>query len=119
MPPDLRSPQDPHHRDAFLPGALTPSRGAGLSDRDRRILTLALRKLGGAAPDFDEALRAVREAVGELIPAGRVHLLGAGGHGPIVGSIISGVGITRGAGAVLLVRVDRAGRWTALGSLPA
>jgi hypothetical protein len=115
-------------RDASRPRALASSRSldpgmalpdAVLSDRDRRILTLALRKLGGAAPDFGEALRAVREAVDELIPAGRVYLLGAADRGPIVGSIISGVGITRGAGAVLLVRVDRAGRWTALGSLPA
>ncbi len=79
-----------------------------------------MRKLGGAAPDFGEAVRALREAVEEVIPAGRLYHLGAAPRGAIVGSIVSGVGITAGASGVLLVRVDVTagpGSWTSLGSL--
>jgi len=88
-----------------------------LSARDKRIIALALQKLGGSAPDFGEAVRALHEAVEELIPAGRTYYLGANNRGPIIGSIISGVGITAGAKGVLLVRVDHAGHRTSLGSL--
>jgi hypothetical protein len=89
----------------------------GISERDRQILALALHLLGGTPPDFSEALCAVRAAVEELIPAGRVYHLGTAERGRIVGSLVSGVGIMEGAGEVVVVRVDRRGRWTALGSL--
>jgi hypothetical protein len=58
--------------------------GLGLTERDRRILTLASRKLGSSRVDFDEALKALQEAAEELIPAGRVYVLGASDLGPIV-----------------------------------
>ena len=86
----------------------------GISQRDRSIVALALRNLGGAAFDFGEAVRALREAVEELIPAGRTYLLGHDEHGPIVGSIVSGVGIVAGAGPILLVRVHPNGRLATL-----
>src|SRR5580698_313862 len=98
MHPDLPSPPRPRRPPSsrvHLAG-LDALAGVALSARDRRILALALRKLGGAATDFGEAVRAVREAVDELIPAGRIYLLGAADQGPIVGSIVSGVGITEG-----------------------
>lgn len=88
-----------------------------LSERDTRILALTLRKLGGSAPDFGEAVRALREAVEELIPAGRTYFLGATDRGPIVGSIVSGVGIAAGEEGVLLIRTDHARRTTLLGNL--
>lgn len=103
-------------------GRARPIRFDGVSARDHRILCRALHLLGGSAPSFVEAVRAVRAAVEELIDAGRVYHLGAGEQGPIVGSLVSGVGITAGAevgkvGEVVVVRVDRGGRWTVLGSL--
>jgi hypothetical protein len=93
------------------------TRAAGLSDRDRRILARTLEALGGAAPDFDEALRALREAVAEIIPSGRTFFLGAGDRGPIVGSLVSGVGLAAGPEGVIVVRVDRFGRRTEIASL--
>lgn len=72
--------------------------------------------LGGTSVDFDEALRGLKEAVRELIPAGRTFLLGTTEFGPIVGSIVSGVGIVASPEGVLLVRVERDGRRTTLGS---
>jgi len=87
----------------------------GLSARDQKILALARRLLEGAPVDFEEALRALRASVEELIPAGRVYLLGATEGGPIVGSIISGVGIVPAEADIVVVRVDREGRSTTLG----
>jgi hypothetical protein len=80
--------------------------------RDRRILELAAGKLRGARFDFAEALRALREAVEESIPDGRVFWLGRTAEGPIVGSIISGVGLVDGAGGIQIVRAfgDGSGR---------
>ncbi|TKC97251.1 hypothetical protein [Polyangium fumosum] len=89
----------------------------GLSTRDQRILALTRRRLEGAPLDFQEALRALEASVEELIPAGRVYLLGATESGPIVGSLISGVGIVPAEAGPLLVRVDREGRISTLGSL--
>jgi hypothetical protein len=86
-----------------------------LSERDRRIILLAQRKLRGVRVDFDEALRALRESVEESIPEGRVFLLGTTERGPIVGSILSGVGIAPGFDGVRLVRVGRDGQRLALG----
>jgi hypothetical protein len=86
-----------------------------LSERDRNILALARRKRGGRPLEFDEALRCLREAVEELIPAGRTYFLGKTELGPIVGSIVSGVGIVAGPEDVLVVHVDRDGHRTPLG----
>ena len=91
------------------------SRAWGLGERDRRILTLAQRKLGSST-DFGEALRALAEATRELIPAGRTYLLGQLGDGPLVGSVISGVGLFVEANALMVGRVDRQGCARSLGS---
>jgi len=88
-----------------------------ISHRDQRVFALAARKLDGEAVDFNEALRALREAVDELIPAGRTFLLGDTEFGPIIGSIISGVGIVPGEDGVLVVQVGRNGHTTTLGRL--
>ena len=93
-----------------------PELGA-LSERDRQIILSAQRKLRHARVDFAEALRALRESVEEAIPAGRVFHLGATELGPIVGSIISGVGIANGLDGVRLVQVSRDGQQRALGRL--
>src|SRR5690348_15793076 len=74
-----------------------------LSRRDRTILTFALRKLGGGHGDFGDAVRALREATEELIPHGRVYFLGAAANGPMIGSIVSGVGIVGGAVGISVV----------------
>jgi len=87
-----------------------------LTARDRRIIELAQRKLGGGRVDFGEALRALREAVEESIRGGRVFVLGATAAGPIAGSLISGVGIVDCPGGVQLVRVAPGGGRTPLGS---
>lgn len=87
-----------------------------VSARDRRIVALARAKLRGERVEFDDALRALREAVEELIPAGRTFLLGASDQRPIVGSIISGVGIVDDERGVQLVRAMRDGRRIALGA---
>jgi len=81
-----------------------------VSARDRDIIASALRKLGGVAGDFGEAVRALREATEELIPAGRTYFLGATAEGPIIGSIISGVGIVASSGSSSGVRIARIGR---------
>jgi hypothetical protein len=85
-----------------------------VSDRDRRILALATKKTCGSS-DFDEALRALQEAVEELIPAGRIYFLGSGEEGPVIGSIISRVGIVPEGDRILVVRVEPEGACTRLG----
>ena len=87
-----------------------------VGERDRRIIVLARSKLFGSRCDFERAIRALCEALEELIPAGRVFVLGAGERGPIVGSLVSGVGIADTASGVQLVRVYRNTR-LALGHL--
>lgn len=91
----------------------------GLSTRDAAILATMLDKLDepGAGLDFDEAARALHESVVELIPTGRIYRLGATDRGPILGSIISGVGITPGVQGLGVVRVRRDGQTISLGSL--
>lgn len=102
-----------------------------LSERDLRIILSARCKLQGARVDFSEAIRALREAVEESIPAGRIFLLGQSEKalrsgpiqdpiedsvsGPIIGSLVSGVGIAEGRGGVLLLRRMRDGRRIDLG----
>jgi hypothetical protein len=89
----------------------------GLSARDSRILALAARRATNPK-DFEAALRALRDAVEELIPAGRIFFLGAGTDGPIVGSLVSGVGITVEREEIIIVRrhpangVKRLGRFS-------
>lgn len=78
-----------------------------ISARDRRILDAARAKLAGTRADFAEAMLALQEAVAEAIPDGRVFLLGMGPHGPILGSIISGIGITDDPRGVQIVRARR------------
>lgn len=61
-----------------------------LSARDRRILDLALARCDGST--FRDALAALKAAVEESIPNGRIFILGH--DGPIVGSHVSGIGLT-------------------------
>lgn len=86
-----------------------------LSERDRRILARAEEKLQGSAFHFDDALRALMDAVQELIPAGRCYFLGTRERRPVFGSVVSGVGITEGDHSVRLVLLDRGGGSTLLG----
>lgn len=90
-----------------------PLERLGFTRRDRAILALA-REHVGDSKDFGDALRALRDATARLIPAGRVYVLGESRGAPIVGSIVSGVGITCGARGIELVRV-RYGAAIALG----
>lgn len=69
----------------------------------------------GARVDFNEAIRALREAAEELIPDGRVFVLGVADAGPIVGSIVSGVGIVECASGLRLVRVGERGDASPIG----
>jgi hypothetical protein len=89
----------------------------GLSSRDGRILALTRKKVDGVAVDFGEVLRALRDAVEESIPAGRVFLLGTAQLGPIVGSIISGIGVVDDPDGVRIVRVHYDGRIASLAPL--
>lgn len=95
--------------------ALSTSADLKVSRRDRRILELALAKVGGARVDFGDAMHALREAAEELIPDGRVFLLGVSDAAPIVGSIVSGVGIVERASGIQLVRVQGSGDIAPLG----
>lgn len=101
--------------DLGRPHVVISRQGLRLTSRDRQILTLARRRLLGAADcRFEEAARALREATEEVIPAGRVFFLGGGDRGPILGSLITGVGITESDEAVRVVRV-RGGAVVVLG----
>ncbi|MDC3955143.1 hypothetical protein KEG38_14860 [Polyangium jinanense] len=91
--------------------------GLGLSERDRKILERTRGKLVHASVDFGEAVRALGEAVCEVIPAGRTYVLGQSASGPIVSSLLSGVGIVPGDTGILVVRVTREGVQTTLGRL--
>jgi len=77
--------------------------------RDARILALA-RRLAGPRPSFSDAVGALSDAVTQIIPAGRVFVIGTTSNGPIVGSAISGVGIAPHAHDVAIVRVGADGR---------
>ena len=86
-----------------------------LSERDRRIVELAFAKVNGVRVDFNEAVRALREAAEELIAGGRVFFLGVSDAAPIVGSIVSGVGIVERASGIQLVRVHDGGGFAPIG----
>jgi hypothetical protein len=96
-----------------VPTIVVRPAGVTLSPRDRRIVALAAQKLG-ASKDFGDALRALREATEEIIPAGKTFFLGADEHGPMVGSILSGVGVAARPEGLVMVRV-RAGECSVLG----
>ncbi len=105
---------------ADLRRSVRPAVGRGvrvwqISPRDRAILRLASEKLGGSTSDFGEALRALREAVEERIPAGRIYWLGDTADGPIVGSVLSGVGIVASTEGILVVQTTRDGQRQTLG----
>lgn len=78
-----------------------------VSARDRAILVDARRRLTGRVVDFATAIAALTAAVEAAIPNGRVFVLG---DGPIVGSQISGIGITDTPHGIDVVCVARDGR---------
>jgi len=88
-----------------------------LSARDRAILAAARQALRGSRGDFGDALEALQEAVQRLIPAGRTYYLGPGAYGPIIGSILSGVGIAAEPGGVVVVRARPGAPLVRLGRL--
>ena len=90
---------------------------AALSPRDRRVFALAAHKLAGQPATFEEAVRALGEAVEEIIPAGRVFVLSTTPFGPVVGSLLSRVGIVASEVGVSVVRTDRRGAPRFLGEL--
>lgn len=59
--------------------------------RDAEILALT-RQLLGPRTSFEDVVTALERAVVRAIPAGRVFVIGANLHGPIVGSAISRFG---------------------------
>jgi hypothetical protein len=81
------------------------SRQLQISRRDRRIIELALTKVRGTRANFSDAMRAIQEAAEEVIPSGRIFFLGSDDNGPIVGSLLSGVGIVEAEHGIKLVRV--------------
>ena len=83
---------------------VAPRAGLGLSARDAEILT---RARGQLPPGFTfvEAVAALLAAVEAVIPAGRLFELATGPRGPVVGSILSGVGMRGAACGVEIVRV--------------
>ena len=89
----------------------------GVSARDQVILRLLRRSLAHTTHDFPEVLRALQQIVAAMIPAGRTYLLGTYFNGPIVGSLLSGVGVCESASGALIVRVGREGLVSPLGRL--
>lgn len=51
------------------------------------------------------SLGRVDRAILEAIPAGRIYLLGHATQGPVIGSLVSGVGITPERGGISIVKV--------------
>lgn len=81
---------------------------ARLSRRDRLILAATRRHLEGTREDFAEAVRALTEAVAASIPNGRIYVLD---RSPLlVGSLVSGVGITESPGGIVIERIDAGDR---------
>lgn len=78
----------------------------GLSRRDRTILEAVRAALANTPrARFPDALVALGAAVERIIPAGRTFLLGYHQGGPIVGSLVSNVGIAEESCAIIVVRV--------------
>jgi hypothetical protein len=81
-----------------------------MSWRDREILALARRQVRDSR-DFSAVVRALQHAVEAVIPAGRVYVLDSSGGHPVIGSLISGLGVVAdGSSGALVVRVARPGR---------
>lgn len=78
---------------------------SGVRARDRRILTLARSKITNAHTAYRDVILALREAVEESIPAGRIYLLATLPTGPVIGSLVTGVGLTDMNGQPMIVRV--------------
>ena len=70
---------------------------------DRAILEAALGEWRGGT--WAEALARLLEATERAIPAGRIYVLGHAARGPVVGSLVSGVGITPDRGGISIVKV--------------
>jgi len=71
--------------------------------RDLRILQRARGHVS-----FDSAVGALKRSVEAEIPDGHVFVLGTGAHAPVLGSLITRIGITRRAdGRVVVVHFDR------------
>lgn len=94
---------------------LARTSGLQLSVRDRRIIDLALTKVRATRVNFGEAMRALQEAAEEAIPSGRIFFLGSDDNSPIVGSLLSGVGIVETERGIRLVRVHPNGDHARLG----
>lgn len=79
-----------------------------LSALDRAILETARTLLPASTPrtrDGDAVIAtALQRAVEEHIPAGRVYLLGWERDAPVLGSLISNVGVVRRGEALFIVR---------------
>jgi len=88
-----------------------------LSRVDRAILDAALGDWRGGT--FADAAARLRRATEDAIPAGRVYLLAQTALGPVIGSLVSGVGIAAGAHGLLVVRVVPAGVADAMHTAPA
>ncbi|MEZ4451949.1 MAG: hypothetical protein R3B09_20975 [Nannocystaceae bacterium] len=88
-----------------------------LSERDRAILMSTRLALRDAPGDFSSALRALRIAVERRIPAGRTFYLGDYTFGPIIGSILSGVGIAQDVDGIVVVRARHGAPISRLGRL--
>jgi hypothetical protein len=102
--------------DPIAPGAPRRPRVV-LSARDHLIVDLTREKLIGRSFDFGDAVRALREATLETIPAGRVFLLGHSEGGPVIGSAISGIGVVDHTRGVRVVHCEAGGRVTLVRSL--
>jgi hypothetical protein len=92
-----------------------PSILYSLSPRDQKILALTKQSYSGGS--FSESIRVMRDVVEQLIPAGRLYLLESASAAPIIGSAISGVGITEGPEGILIVRVLSPERHLIIGEL--
>ena len=80
-----------------------------VSKRDRVIFALAAQKLetplDGLSP-YEAALCVLHEATAETIPAGRTYLLGTEDGRPVVGSLISRIGVTERDGHIEILRLN-------------
>jgi hypothetical protein len=101
--PDGRLDIDSHGDTLPRREALSAS---GLSRRDRMILGAVRAALVNVSrARFPEVLAALGAAVERAIPAGRIYLLGYHQCGPIVGSLVSNVGIAEESHTIVVVRV--------------
>jgi hypothetical protein len=88
-------------------GHAAPRLPLPVSPRDTAILAHARRRLPRGFT-FADAVAALLVAVEAMIPSGRLFELAIDETGPVIGSIISGVGLRAAAGGVEVVRVTGA-----------